>query len=73
MGKIEIERNYDDNGNLISKTCSKCGLVKDVSEFYKHPRNSDGLRSNCKKCSGKRMKERYEANPDYYKEKNRSI
>ena len=65
MGKIEIERYYDDNGNLTSKTCSKCGKVKDVSEFHKHPRASDGLRSNCKSCAkGNTKKSRERKTPE---------
>lgn len=33
------------------KTCKKCGVVKNVSEFYKHKRTADGYNSYCKACS----------------------
>ena len=33
------------------KTCSKCGLVKDESEFYKMSMAFDGLRPECKTCT----------------------
>lgn len=33
-----------------TKKCSKCGVVKLVSEFYKDKRRKDGLYSHCKKC-----------------------
>jgi hypothetical protein len=32
------------------KTCSSCGVGKELQEFYKDKRNSDGRYSNCKKC-----------------------
>ena len=32
------------------KTCSKCGLEKDRSEFHKNPQTICGLQSNCKAC-----------------------
>ena len=33
------------------KKCSKCGEIKDKSEFYKDNRNLDKLRYRCKKCN----------------------
>lgn len=33
------------------KTCRKCHIEKPKSEFYKHVRHPDGLRSECKQCS----------------------
>lgn len=33
------------------KTCSKCATTKPHSEFYKHPKASDGLQSRCKACT----------------------
>lgn len=35
------------------KICSKCGLEKDLSEFYKHKKTKDGLHSKCKICHKK--------------------
>ncbi|CEP79292.1 HNH endonuclease [[Clostridium] sordellii] len=32
------------------KMCSKCKIMKDESEFHKHSRSQDGLRSVCKEC-----------------------
>lgn len=32
------------------KTCAKCGVEKDVTEFGKHSRQKDGLQRNCKVC-----------------------
>jgi hypothetical protein len=33
-----------------SKRCSKCGLEKPVSDFYRHTRKPDGLMSCCRPC-----------------------
>lgn len=34
----------------MQKTCSKCKVPKNVSEFYKSSRNADGFRGQCKLC-----------------------
>ena len=43
---------------MSTKTCTKCGVEKDVSEFSKNKKNKDGLKYWCKLC----VKEDYEAN-----------
>lgn len=68
MSRKRIERNYDDDGNLISKKCTKCGQIKNINEFYKDKSKSDGLQSKCNICSKRKMKESYESNEGYYKE-----
>lgn len=61
----------DESKNL--KKCSKCGIEKELSEFYEDKRAKDGLQSHCKGCfkeywdknkekTAKRMKE-YRARP----------
>lgn len=39
-----------DLGVRMGKICSKCGLEKDQSEFYKDRSKLDGLRYDCKAC-----------------------
>lgn len=45
-----------------NKICFKCGLVKDLELFYKHPGMADGHLNKCIECarsdSGKRFKEK---------------
>lgn len=41
----------------MTKTCSKCSEIKDVSEFYKYLYHKDGLHSACKKCHYATVKE----------------
>lgn len=36
---------------LPNKKCSRCGEVKFLSDFYKQPRNRDGLWTYCKACA----------------------
>ena len=44
------KRNYDNEGNLISKECSCCHEVKPASEFSKCKSKADGLQFKCKEC-----------------------
>ena len=67
MGKCIIRIYDEDTGELLQKSCSKCGKVKDVSEFSKHPRTSDGLQSNCRECGKISCKKYREDNGDYFK------
>lgn len=66
--------------NLLLKQCTQCLEVKGTSEYYKHIKSKDGLRTYCKGCSKKyntenrdhlRETERsyWEARPEQYKEK----
>lgn len=34
----------------VQRACTKCGLSKDLGEFYKHPDYADGRHSWCKGC-----------------------
>ena len=53
----------------MNKTCSKCIVEKDLSEFYKDRSRKDGLYSRCKKCHNEAVK-RY-SQTDKGKESNR--
>ena len=45
---------------MSTKTCSKCGVEKDVGEFNKNKSRKDGLQHQCKSC----VNEHYKANRD---------
>lgn len=47
-GISKLKRNYDNEGNLISKECSCCHKVKPVSEFTKNKSKVDGLKLKCR-------------------------
>ncbi len=53
-----------------SKTCTKCGVIKDIAEFYKRGgKQSPNTRHNhCKECTKTRVTKRYGDNPDLYRE-----
>ena len=64
-------------GNSM-KTCTKCGLPKKKSEFYKRKTNKDGLRYWCKECDkkyaarwNKKNPEKHTANVNKWKSDNR--
>lgn len=40
-----------------TKTCRRCGIEKDISEFYIHPKMKDGHLNACKLCVRKRVKD----------------
>ena len=67
MARKIMQRNYDNEGNLISKECSKCHEIKPVSEFSKCKSKTDGLEAKCKECIKKYIQE----NKDKIKEKNK--
>lgn len=46
------------------KKCSKCGVVKDYSEFSKNKSKKDGLQPHCKPCSAVSNKEYHSNNKD---------
>lgn len=45
-----------------SKPCSVCREVKQVEEYSKNKRKTDGLQSSCKKCSAEGSARWYKAN-----------
>ena len=67
MGK-KIIRNYDNNGNLISKECYKCHEIKGVGEFHKNKSKKDGISSTCKECKKEYDAEIFKQNIDKIKE-----
>ena len=38
------------------KTCTKCKITKESTEFYPHKQTKDGLKSHCKSCNIKQYK-----------------
>ncbi len=51
------------------KTCSKCGEIKDYTEYYTQIRCKDGLYSYCKTCKKKQMLNNYKNDKDAYLER----
>lgn len=54
------------------KKCFKCGIEKELTEFYKHPRMADGTVNKCKECNKKDVRENREDKKDYYNEFDRN-
>lgn len=50
-----------------TKPCMKCGATKPLTNFYKHPKMSDGRVNKCKECNKKDVTENRLKNSDYYK------
>lgn len=51
------------------KVCKRCSELKDVSEFHKNKRKSDGLDIYCKSCNKERMKTKYHTDPAWKADK----
>lgn len=56
------------------KTCTKCGVEKELGEFYKRKGVRDGRQSHCKDCDNYRNRKYYSetfrwAEPEYRKKK----
>lgn len=53
----------------MKKKCICCGIEKDISEYYSHPRTADGHLNKCKECCKKQNKDNREKHLEYYREK----
>ena len=49
---------------MSEKKCFKCGKVKPLSEFYRHPETSDGHLGKCKECTKADVAAHREAHPE---------
>ena len=52
---------------MSTKKCFKCGEVKDLSDFYKHPQMPDGHVNKCKTCNKKDVIENRKSKVEYYR------
>jgi hypothetical protein len=48
-----------------SKTCRRCGQEKPVSDFSRHPRTSDGLKTLCRDCQAAVFREAPRPRPSH--------
>lgn len=52
---------------MKAKKCFKCGKVKPLDEFYKHPQMRDGHLGKCKECTKKDVHKHRDNNPEKLK------
>lgn len=55
--------------NMESKKCPKCGLIKDIGEFYKNKSRRDGFSCYCKQCTSEDAHKYHEENKELCKER----
>lgn len=52
---------------METKRCFKCGKVKPLDEFYRHPKTKDGYLGKCKECTKKDVHIHRDKNPEKIK------
>ena len=57
--------------NMTEKKCPKCGIVKDIGEFYACKSRRDGFTSWCKDCSNESHKRYVESHREHLREYDR--
>lgn len=55
-----------------TKACFKCGAVKGIDEFYRHPMMTDGRLGKCKDCTKVDVRSNRAAKLDYYRDYDRA-
>src|SRR5262245_57245350 len=45
------------NDSVPQKVCQKCGVVKPLTDFYRHPSTKDGHLNTCKPCKNIQQKQ----------------
>lgn len=53
---------------MTEKRCFKCGLVKPLSDFYKHSEMADGHVNKCKDCTKSGVQQNYRRKVSYYRD-----
>lgn len=54
------------------KKCFKCGIEKELTEFYKHPAMADGTVNKCKECNKKDVRDNRSDKLEYYQDFDRN-
>lgn len=57
--------------NMMEKKCPKCGIIKDIGEFYACKSRRDGFTSWCKECSDESHKRYVESHREHLREYDR--
>lgn len=55
-------------GMAMQKVCTKCGQTKALADFN---RRKNGYQSHCRECARAYIRQHYQANRAYYREKNK--
>lgn len=61
----------EERHNAASKTCTTCKTLKSIELFSPDKRASDGRQSRCRDCASAKRRERYHANPEAARERQR--
>ena len=57
---------------MKEKKCFKCGLIKHLEDFYRHPEMTDGHLNKCKECANRDARKNRRDKVDYYRSYDRA-
>lgn len=67
-----FKSNYDENGLVVSRECSKCKKLMTIDNFHMHKKGKDGYNAYCVECTSEQGKDYRAKIPEKLKARSRN-